>query len=261
MGLPSVFRFRATRALAAILVTGAAAVSLAEGPPGSASAPSRRPNTWGNLDPVAYRVPSSDFTTTNSNIGWAYDNIDIPTTRRYSTVRLGEFMGPTHIPTGALIELFELDYCDTAPQLAVLAVLEVYKKDGSFVQSLGQLQSNDDGCALVFLKPAVIYQVANDAEDLVVRVRTEAGDATTSFSGVTLYYRLQTSPAPAVGTFSDVPTTYLFFRAIEAMAESGITVGCGTGIYCPDQNVTRGEMAAFFARALGLHFPDVPPGP
>ncbi len=259
MDLPSGFRSWATRVFALFLVTGAA-VSLGEAPAGSAPAPKKRPNTYGNLDPVAYRVPSSDFTTTNSNVGWAYDNIDVPTTRRYSTV-LGEFIGPTHIPTGALIELFELDYCDTNAQLAVLAVLEVYKKDGSFVQSLGQLQSNDDGCALVFLKPAAAYQVANDSEDLVVRVRTEAGDATTSFSGVTLYYRLQTSPAPAVGTFADVPTTYLFFRAIEAMAESGITVGCGTGIYCPDQNVTRGEMAAFFSRALGLHFPDVPPGP
>jgi hypothetical protein len=57
-----------------------------------------------------------------------------------------------------------------------------------------------------------------------------------------------------VPTFGDVPTNYAYFRAIEALAASGITGGCGSGNFCPNQNVTRGEMAAFLARALGLHF-------
>ncbi|MFP3915129.1 MAG: S-layer homology domain-containing protein [Actinomycetota bacterium] len=36
---------------------------------------------------------------------------------------------------------------------------------------------------------------------------------------------------------------------INAAAEAGITVGCGTNRYCPDQVVTRGQMAAFLVRA------------
>ncbi len=36
------------------------------------------------------------------------------------------------------------------------------------------------------------------------------------------------------------------------LAEAGITKGCGPGRFCPDQPVTRGEMAAFLKRALGL---------
>jgi hypothetical protein len=52
-----------------------------------------------------------------------------------------------------------------------------------------------------------------------------------------------------------VPTNFLYFKAIEALAASGITGGCGSGNFCPNQNVTRGEMAAFLARALGLHWP------
>jgi hypothetical protein len=63
------------------------------------------------------------------------------------------------------------------------------------------------------------------------------------------------SPAPASATFGDVPTNFIYFRAIEALAASGITGGCGSGNFCPNQTVTRGEMAAFFARALGLHWP------
>ena len=70
-----------------------------------------------------------------------------------------------------------------------------------------------------------------------------------------LEWRRQVSPAPAVATFGDVPTSHLYFQAIEALAASGITSGCGGGNFCPAGNVTRGEMAAFLARALGLHFP------
>ena len=41
-------------------------------------------------------------------------------------------------------------------------------------------------------------------------------------------------------------------RNIEALAASGITSGCGGTSYCPDNPVTRGQMAAFLVRALGL---------
>jgi hypothetical protein len=32
------------------------------------------------------------------------------------------------------------------------------------------------------------------------------------------------------------------------------TAGCGGGNYCPDAPLTRGQMAAFLSKALGLHF-------
>ncbi len=75
------------------------------------------------------------------------------------------------------------------------------------------------------------------------------------FGGAVVTWLRQVSPAPGVATFVDVPTNFLYFRAIEALNASGITQGCGAGNYCPNLNVTRGEMAAFLARALGLHWP------
>jgi hypothetical protein len=36
------------------------------------------------------------------------------------------------------------------------------------------------------------------------------------------------------------------------LAASAITTGCADGLYCPDDSVTRGQMAAFLARALDL---------
>jgi hypothetical protein len=74
------------------------------------------------------------------------------------------------------------------------------------------------------------------------------------FSGATFAYQLQVSPAPAVATFGDVPTTDFAFQYVEALAASGITAGCDTGLYCPDANVTRRQMAIFIAKALGLHW-------
>jgi len=40
--------------------------------------------------------------------------------------------------------------------------------------------------------------------------------------------------------------------AINSLAAAGITTGCGGGRFCPDANVSRGEMATFLVRALGL---------
>ena len=53
------------------------------------------------------------------------------------------------------------------------------------------------------------------------------------------------------GHFSDVPDGYPLERQIAAIAFREITLGCGDGsVYCPDQPVTRGQMATFLARAF-----------
>jgi hypothetical protein len=65
----------------------------------------------------------------------------------------------------------------------------------------------------------------------------------------------QVSPAPATATFDDVPTSHPFFQFVEALAKSGITGGCGGGDFCPDAPLTRGQMAVFLAKALGLQWP------
>jgi hypothetical protein len=61
-----------------------------------------------------------------------------------------------------------------------------------------------------------------------------------------------------VPTFNDVPTTDGAYKFIEALFHSGITNGCSTAppLYCPDKQVTRREMAVFFAAALGLRWPN-----
>ena len=63
------------------------------------------------------------------------------------------------------------------------------------------------------------------------------------------------SPPPATATFSDVPTSHPMFRFVEALVAAGITGGCAPGLYCPNNALSRAEMAVFIAVALGLHWP------
>ncbi len=86
-------------------------------------------------------------------------------------------------------------------------------------------------------------------------VLIQPSDSSLRIAGVVFGYVLQVSPAPATATFNDVPTGHQFFRFVEALAASGITAGCGGGNFCPNEPLTRGQMAAFLAKALGLQWP------
>jgi CSLREA domain-containing protein len=51
-------------------------------------------------------------------------------------------------------------------------------------------------------------------------------------------------------TFDDVPSGYWAGPFVKSMACSGISSGCGAGNYCPEDFVTRAQMAVFMLRAL-----------
>lgn len=71
------------------------------------------------------------------------------------------------------------------------------------------------------------------------------GGTNTAPNGLIFSY---TTLAPSTGSFGDVFETNPFFTAIEWFADQGITSGCGGGNYCPNQSVTRGQMAVFICR-------------
>ena len=82
----------------------------------------------------------------------------------------------------------------------------------------------------------VAYSVAANATG-------SARNGTLTVAGSTVTIR------QAGATFADVPDN-VFKPYIYAIYTEGITVGCGSGNYCPSSNVTRGQMAAFIIRAL-----------
>lgn len=96
--------------------------------------------------------------------------------------------------------------------------------------------------------------------DELIRTPVDPGD----YDGFVSFTRGGTVPVvdnPYGGPGSYlVPSPYSFSDTlnnvhalnIEAIADAGITRGCTTVLYCPESNVTRGQMAAFLNRALGL---------
>jgi len=63
------------------------------------------------------------------------------------------------------------------------------------------------------------------------------------------------TPPPATGTvFEDVPADHWAAAWIEQLAREGITSGCSSAppAYCPEQAVTRGQMAVFLVRTFQL---------
>jgi hypothetical protein len=70
-------------------------------------------------------------------------------------------------------------------------------------------------------------------------------------------------------SFADVPTSHLFYRFIETLLHNSVTGGCAGGGYCPNNAVTRAQMAVFLLKAkfgaahvppscTGTVFDDVP---
>lgn len=70
---------------------------------------------------------------------------------------------------------------------------------------------------------------------------------------------LDTSKPPATATFTDVPKSDPDFAEIEAIAKAGITSGCGTAKFCPDNTLTRGQAAKFLRKSAGWKV--IPAGP
>ncbi len=83
------------------------------------------------------------------------------------------------------------------------------------------------------------------------------GFLSVSFYGASYVAEASNNHQESGSTFTDVTPDMLFYHYIEAINAEGITTGYPDGTYRPGENVTRGEMAAFLARGLGLEDPGV----
>jgi S-layer homology domain len=84
------------------------------------------------------------------------------------------------------------------------------------------------------------------------RIRTRRRGARIALSVVALASLLAVPIGVfASHSFTDVPNSNTFHTQIGRVKGAGITAGCTATTYCPDANVTRGQMAAFLARTGG----------
>ncbi len=101
-------------------------------------------------------------------------------------------------------------------------------------------------------------QLANfSLDDLVECEGGECEDAVPRWlAAVWIVQVVDNGTVPALGSvrrFSDVGDDHRYVAYIERAAELGITQGCGDGTrFCPDDTVSRGQMATFLVRAFDL---------
>src|SRR5262249_11534232 len=165
---------------------------------------------------------------------------------------------PPNIPSGAIIDYLELDFCDTNAVGNVDATLLDCGPLGASCSTVvaNVSSSGSPGCASVSMS-GIGYAVANANSTFDIEMLFGAVDGSITVGSAVIGYPLQVSPAPGSPTFGDVPPSSIYYQFIEALAASGITAGCDlVPDYCPDRNITRAEMAVFIAKALGLHFPN-----
>ena len=72
---------------------------------------------------------------------------------------------------------------------------------------------------------------------------------------LTLSLRSTSFDILTIPRFEDVSTEHVFAGEVMGLVELGITQGCSTDRFCPNESVTRGQMAAFLTRALDLDSP------
>jgi len=175
---------------------------------------------------------------------------------RYIPGSTTSLIASAHLPSGAKISGIEITGCDEDAVNDMSASLAACTDpDGSCTPLIQASSSGTPGCGFFGASVADGAVIDNFRTTQVVSLFL-GGGSSLRFRNVRLFYKRVLSPAPLTATFGDVPTNDQFFRAIEALAASGITSGCGNGNFCPGDPVTRGAMAGFLARALGLFWPN-----
>jgi hypothetical protein len=172
----------------------------------------------------------------------------------------GPHVAAVRLPNGAAIEELEIEGCDGSNPGQIVAELKRAGAPGLNEVLLATANTGAaaiPGCGLFEVPVTPVANVNNGASKYWVEVNMAPGDGSVRIAAVRVRYRLQVSAAPGVATFpNDVPTSHPYFRFIEALAASGITAGCAPNSYCPDDPISRGQMAVFLSAALGLHFPN-----
>jgi hypothetical protein len=158
-----------------------------------------------------------------------------------------------YLPSGANINAVEIESNDTDPSGAVSFIFGNCPIGQALCNPLAAASSGISETPGYSFPTQLISHTVNNFNNTYLFEVSISGTA--ELAGARVYYNLQISPAPGVATFNDVGLGHWAFQFVEALAASNITTGCGGNNFCPNGNVTRAEMAAFIARALGLHWP------
>ncbi len=175
-----------------------------------------------------------------------------PGARRAGLIPMAPFLAEAHPRNGAILMGAYLDACNEHASAIVSMSLTSTDILGNNPASVGAITIPPmSGCVSSYADLSGIGYVADDnAKHLIARVVLGSGDALNSFASVRLLWDQAGFSYTMTPYFNDVPDTSNFFKFIQKMRDLNITGGCGPNLYCPQNPVTREQMAAFIIRAF-----------
>jgi S-layer family protein len=212
------------------------------------------PSTWGLMNSTIVTHTFLDFTEFDGDFAPVDPNVG----RASCNSGFCYWVATLRVPNGVSLRGINISGCDGDGSVELIVGLAAGPRVPGNAVDITPLFSTGGaatpGCnSFDYLLPSPVT-VNNTDFFYAIQVGADAG-TNMSWEQVRVRYRLQVSAAPGTATFTDVPLGHPQRQFIEALVAAGITGGCGGGNYCPDNPVTRGQMAVFLAAALGLHWP------
>jgi hypothetical protein len=206
-----------------------------------------RPKAFGTQDYTVTVVPAIAFYPENSS--QTYDTFEMG---RYGSLdSVTDFYAPIDLPPGAIVDFIGLNSnTDTPNALGVAMYRRLANATLITVADFGSTVTEWD---TDYNAAPIGFLMTTPNAATILHVQQGSFPTFQYFGHVEVWWRRTVSDASVV-TFNDVPAGHIFYQFVEALAASGITAGCGNGNFCPDAPLTRGQMAAFLAKALGLHY-------
>ena len=166
-------------------------------------------------------------------------------------------VAPVHLPSGSIIDYLEIDFCDSLDPQDIQLFLEDCGPLGLVCDKVANVNSfGFPGCSAISTS-GFHHQVSDTGSSFGLRALFGAvNNGNSLITGAIVGYRLQVSPAPVTATFLDVPVGHSQHQFVEALFASGITAGCGSGNYCPDSAVTRGQWPSSWRRRSASSWPN-----
>jgi hypothetical protein len=214
------------------------------------------PDAYGGGGYTVVTISATQFVPYSNDVGFgvpAY--FTSPGLGRYCQPNMGaNYYAALHVPAGAVIDYVGLN--TTSNTDAVYGVALWRRARNGFKEMVTGFSAPAHDWDTDYSSALSYHWNTNLNQELVIDVEQAASPQPQYFGWVEVWYRLTVSDPPAVATFNDVPTSHPFFQFVEALYASSITIGCGNGNFCPDAPLTRGQMAVFLSKALGLHWPN-----
>ena len=218
-----------------------------------------RPLGTRRVDPKEFGITDDTITVlsaTRFNIqtsfGWSYTPTFGLSTALNTDVH---YYTDLDLPAGAVIDMIGLN--STTDTDGILGVELWFRNDVANLTPLAGFSTTAHDWGMDYSGPLNIQITTHQSREYILDVENAPSPNAQYFGWVEVWWHRSVSPPPGTATFNDVPTTHPFFQYVEALAASGVTGGCQASppLYCPDSPLTRGQMAVFLAKALGLHWP------